>query len=132
MKSPAIACAIASPLYTAPLAELSTTTNAFVPPDQPEMVPSSLSNRKRAMPCAGMTNPVPPLNTIPVGEPGTFTVSGTLAPVFPLYRVDLPVPLSATHHGEVLLAASPQAFTRAGSVTGAGTAPSETRLCWTY
>src|SRR5205809_84849 len=69
------------------------------------------------------------LNTMPVGAPGTDTTSPSFAPVLPLYNVDFPVPLSATHHGLVALAVSPQGLTRSGSVRSAETAPSETRLC---
>src|SRR5438093_1623853 len=110
---------IAKPLYTAPLAELSTTTKACVPPDHAEIVPSSLAKIKRAVPCEGIMKPVVPLNTTPVGAPGTDTTRATFAPVLPLYNVDFPVPLSATHHGLVALAARPQAFTRSGSVKSA-------------
>ena len=58
-----------------------------------------------------------------------MTFNGTFAPVLPLYNVDVPVPLFATHHGLPPLATRPQAFTRSGSTKSAGTAPSETRLC---
>ena len=59
--------------------------NAWVEPAagtfgfQPEMVPSSLAKRNRAAPDTPpdvTANPVPPLNTVPVGAPGTVTVSG--------------------------------------------------------
>src|SRR5258706_142308 len=137
-KAPPLVEAIARPLKTAPLPE-STTTIACVdigagtPEFQPEMVPSSLANRNRAGPWAAAlvtTKPVPGLKTMPVGAPGTVTVRDPFAPVFPLYRVESPLPLSATHQGEVLLAASPQGLTSAVSKTSAATAPSETRLCW--
>src|SRR5260370_885235 len=98
----------------------------------PKIVPSSVAKMKRAGPCVAplaTTNPAPPLKTTPVGAPGTETVSVTLAPVFALYSVERSVPLSATHHGDVPLATSPQALTRAGSTRSAGTAPSDTRLC---
>src|SRR3989441_5849643 len=126
---------MARPLQTAPLAEWSTAMTALVaatPGFHPKIVPSSVAKMKRAGPCAvplATTNPAPPLKTVPVGALGTDTVSGTLAPVLPLYSVERSVPLSATHHGEVALATSPQALTRAGSTRSAGTAPSETRLC---
>src|SRR5207247_7282318 len=129
MNAPEGVVAIASPLYTAPLAELLATTNACVPPDHAEMVPSSLAKIKRAVPCEGITKPLVGLNTMPVGAPGTDTTSPSFAPVLPLYNVDFPVPLSATHHGLVALATRPQALTRSGSVRSAETAPSETRLC---
>src|SRR5262245_15650906 len=78
-----------------------------------------------------------PLKTIPVGVEvvpaglpaggGIFTSSPSLAPV-PSYSVEKPVPLSLTHQGLVALAARPQGLTSFGSITGAETAPSETRL----
>ena len=49
----------------------------------PEIVPSSLANRKRAAPETPFfvtANPVPPLNTVPVGAPGTVTVRACFAP----------------------------------------------------
>src|SRR5438132_9724958 len=107
---------IARPLYTAPLAELSATTKACVPPDHAEIVPSALAKIKRAVPCKGITNPLVPLNTMPVGAPGTDTTRGTFAPVLPLYNVDFAVALSATHQGLVGLAVRPHAFTRSGSM----------------
>src|SRR5437870_4415112 len=61
------------------------------------------------------TKPVPAaLATIPVGPPGTSTVRGTFVPS-PRYSVDLPVSLSATHHGEVGSAAIPQPLIRSAS-----------------
>src|ERR1041385_3466867 len=69
------------------------------------------------------------LNTTPVGAPGTVTMSETLAPVLPLYSVERPLPLSATHQGEVALETRPQALTSAVSTRSADTAPSDTRLC---
>src|SRR5579872_3627155 len=61
---------------------------------------------------------IPPVNTTPVGVPvpmvffpvgslgsetigGIFTTSGTMAPVFPLYRVETPPLLSETQNGLV-------------------------------
>src|SRR5438552_17170341 len=84
----------------------------------PEIVPSSLAKRKRAGPEVVplvTTKLVPPLNTVPVGAPGTFTTRDCGVPL-PLYRVETAVSLSATHQGLVPLRAMPQAFTRWGSV----------------
>ena len=78
---------------------------------QPEMIPASLANRNRSL-----WKELPPLNTVPVGAPwGIVTTRPCLAPVA-LYRVDLPVPLSATHHGLVGARLKPQPFTRSESV----------------
>jgi len=63
-------------------------TRAFVVGAQPEMVPSSLANMKRA---AALTDPfvttnlVPPLETMPVGAagpaaPGTLTTRAKMVP----------------------------------------------------
>src|SRR5436190_630205 len=126
---------MARPLYTAPAAELSTATTACVPLTagfQPRIVPLSVAKMKRAGPEVVpfvTTKLGPPLKTTPVGAPATPTRSGIVAPVLPLYSVDESVPLSATHQGDVVLATSPQALTRAGSTWSAGTAPSDTRLC---
>src|SRR5229473_1015911 len=105
----------------------------------PEMMPSSLAKMKRAalVPALLVTTKLLllPLNTTPVGvpcwppAPGTVKTNG-MAPVPTLYSVVRPDPLSAIHHGDVGLEASPQALTRRGSTRSAGTAPSETRLCW--
>src|SRR5262249_42281962 len=97
---------------------------------QPEIVPSSAAKMKRAGPedpPLETTKPGPPLKTMPVGAPATDTTSDEIAPA-PLYRVDLSVPLSATHHTLVALATRPQPLTRLGSVWSAGIVPSETRL----
>jgi hypothetical protein len=62
---------IASPLYTAPLAELSITMTTGLPRNA-EMVPSSPAKMKRAglVPVVLVTTkPVPPLRTWPVGDP---------------------------------------------------------------
>jgi hypothetical protein len=52
---------------------------------QPRIVPPSVANRKRAAPLFPswlMTKSAAlPLKTVPVGPPGTDTVSGTLAPL---------------------------------------------------
>src|SRR5881628_2026120 len=114
------------------------TTVTKGPPLNAEIVPSSLSKIKRAglvPPLLVTTKPVPPLKTSPVGlpcappAPGTVKTCG-IVPAATLYSVDLPVPLSAIHQGDVGLAANPQALTRLGSVWSAATKPSETRLCW--
>src|SRR6266536_1785800 len=108
-------------------------STALIPPDQPEMVPSSVTKMKRAAPKSE-----PPLKTIPVGADGgtpptgggTVTTSASFWPA-PLYSVETPVPLSATHQGLVALRARPHGLTRFGSVTGASPGISETRLvCW--
>jgi hypothetical protein len=81
-ESPVLVCANASPLKTAP--GFATATNARVPePGQPEIVPSSLENMNRETP-PGTAKPAPRLlNTTPVGEPGTKTVSPNLTGVAP-------------------------------------------------
>src|SRR6266576_3706393 len=64
-KSPEVPLSNASPLYTAPVLELSTATTALFAPVQFAMMPSSVSKRK-----------APPLKfeellaTVPVGQPG--------------------------------------------------------------
>src|SRR3954470_10413877 len=103
---------------------------ALVPLLQPEIVPSSVSKMKRSP-----KKSEPPLKTTPVGEAGgvppgctgIVTTSGTIPPE-PLYSVETPVPLSATHHGLLELRASPQGLTRFGSVVGAIPGTSDTRL----
>src|SRR2546422_8749726 len=118
----------------APAADRSTVTCEVVPTDgfQPLIVPPSVEKMNRAAPLEGPTgNPVPPLNTSPVGPPATATVSPSFAPAA-LYRVDTSAWLSATHHGDVELAASPQAFTRSGSTTVPGTPSLETSAVTAY
>ena len=72
---------------------------------------------------------------MPVGaagpsSPGTETTSDCATPL-PSYRVESPLPLSATQEKPAGLKTSPQGLTRLGSVWAAGTKPSETRLvCW--
>ena len=135
-KVPAAALSMAIPLYTAPLAELSTAITTGVPRN-PEIVPSSLAKMKRAGPVPAplfTTKPVPPLKTTPVGAlcwpiaPGTVTISGMVPPPT-LYTVERPFPLSEIHHGDIGLETSPQALTRLVSTRSAGTDPSDTRLC---
>src|SRR5581483_3054773 len=91
----------------------------------PEIVPSSVTNMKKAF-CPGATSKlVVKLKTFPVGEDGPFcpggggivTTNGCGVPVA-LYKVETPVPLSDTHHGPPEERESPQAFTRLGSMFG--------------
>src|SRR3954467_9333833 len=123
----------ARPLYTAPTVDRSAPTTATVPftdGAQPRTVPLSVENRNRAAPLAPFwltaKSVALPLKTVPVGEPGTETVSGTFAPV-PLYSVERLVPLSDAHHGVVGPALRPQPLTSEPSVDGAVAPPSDTR-----
>src|SRR5204862_6604583 len=97
-----------------------------VPPLQAAMVPSSVTKIKRAPPKSGL-----PLKTIPVGVAapvgGIVTVNASFCPA-PLYSVETPVPLSATHHGLVELDVRPHGLTRLGSVSAANPGTSETRF----
>src|SRR5512135_30057 len=62
---------IASPLYTAPDTELSTTRTALVPPFHPEIVPSSVAKMNRAgLPLGSLKSVALPLKTWPVGAAG--------------------------------------------------------------
>src|SRR6266536_3518202 len=84
----------------------------------PRIVPASVAKMNREEPelvSTLTTNPEPPLNTSPVGAPGTLTTSGRALPD-PSYRVERSVSLSATHQGVVGPATSPHAFTRWESV----------------
>src|SRR6185503_4033964 len=135
-RSPVAVLAIARPLYTAPLAELSTAITMGAPRN-PEIVPSSLAKMKRAglVPAPLVTTKlVPPLNTRPVGAlcpppvPGTTKTAGMVA-VPTLYSVERPVPLSEIHHGDVALDTSPHAFTRFESSLSAAPGTSDSRLC---
>ena len=88
------------------------------PPVHACTVPSSVAkmNLAKLVP-PGVTGKVDaPLNTTPVGPPATATVSATLAPVVPLYRVEVSVPLLDTHHGVAGPETMPQPFTRLASV----------------
>src|SRR5690242_15429903 len=82
----------------------------------------SLTNRKRAGPepfGPVTTNPSVGLNASPVGAPpGIETVKPTLVTTsaIPEYKVEVLVPLLATHSGLVGESARPQALTRSGSV----------------
>ena len=95
---------------------------------QPDIVPSSVSKMKMLgpdLPCRDTTKPLVLLKTTPVGAAvvpaglpgggGIVTTSGEPSGnrlPFPLYRVDTPVPLSATHHGLEGVETSPQELTR--------------------
>src|SRR5437867_8478134 len=102
---------------------------------QAEIVPSSVTNINRAGLPEVTSKSVLSLKTAPVGAAGLLppegggivTTKGTASPA-PLYSVETPVPLSATHHGLVELRASPQGFTKLGSVLAARLGMSETRL----
>src|SRR5689334_2126303 len=108
--------------------ERSATLTAVVPCPlfQPRTRPFSVSNRNDALTPPGSTKPAVLLKTTPVGPPWTVTTSPCFCPSEPRYRVDLLVPLSETHHGDVGLETSPQALTRSGSVIGAAPGWSET------
>src|SRR6266545_2040673 len=96
----------------------------------PRIWPAIVAKMNRAAPelvPSVTTKPVPPLNTTPVGPPGTLTSSAILLPA-PPYSVERFVRLSATHHGVVGPATSPHGFTSAGSTVGATPSWSETRL----
>src|SRR4051812_34390318 len=99
------------------------------------MLPLSVAKMKR-----DASRPVPastlksaePLKTWPVGPPATVTTRPCFSPVLPLYRVDLFVPSSETHHGEVVLCDIPQPLTRSGSVCSATPGTSDWRLRTLY
>src|SRR4051812_37025575 len=100
----------------------------------PRIVPLSVEKMNSAAPefvPSLTTNPGPPLNTSPVGAPGTLTTSDCGVPD-PSYSVDTSMPLSATHHGVPDPAARPHAFTRFGSVNCATPSWSETSLVRWY
>src|SRR5437588_12823644 len=95
---------------------------------QPKMVPSSVSKMNLAEPdllFSVTTNPAPPLNTTPVGALGTATTRPCFTPLR-LYSVDLSVPLSLTHQGEVGVRVNPHGFTKSESVWAARPGTSET------
>ena len=73
---------------------------------------------KRAVPvlpfCVTAKSFALPLKTIPVGPPGTLTVSADFVPA-PLYNVEVLVPLFDVHHGVVGPATSPHPLTSEGS-----------------
>src|SRR6266852_132527 len=101
----------------APVDERSTPGIASAPftvGDQPRIIPASVANRNRAGPDLPLwlttKSVAAPLNTVPVGPPGTETVSACFTPL-PLYSVDVLLPLFETHHGDVGLAERPQPLT---------------------
>jgi hypothetical protein len=89
------------------------------PREQPRIVPAPVEKRKRADPvlpfCETTKSLALPLYTVPVGAPGTATVSACLAPL-PLWSVVVFVPLFDVHHGVVGPADRPHPFTRFESV----------------
>jgi hypothetical protein len=116
----------------------------------PEMVPSTVANRKMLGPVLGTpfttseTLKPPALGswyTVPVAGPfgalmdGTLTTSekGVTGEVEVSYRVLVPVPSLATHHSPVGLADSPHGLTKFGSWIWAGVTEvsSDTRLVCT-
>ena len=108
-----------------------TATVPFTVGDQPRILPSCVAKRKRAeplLPSALTTNALElPLNTVPVGPPGTLTVSADLTPT-PLYSVEVFVPLLDVHQGVVGPALRPQPLTSEASARSAVLPPlSETR-----
>src|SRR5580692_6822141 len=129
------------PLYTAPFEELSTLMVAEVPPFQPEIVPSSVQNKKLALvvpirntvvvfASCPLTGPaVAPLSAAPGGI-ATFSVDGVIVAVALVeYTVARPVPLSLIQKGLVADSAIPQGLIKFGSVTSATPAVSATKLC---
>src|SRR5689334_10235130 len=127
----------------APCWELSTLSTALVgstPGFQPDIVPSSVANRKIAGLPAFSLKSLVKLKTVPVGADGggpfigggIVTTSGMIAPVLS-YRVERPVPLSDTHQGEPELRDSPHALTRLGSTVAVDETELESvtrSVCW--
>src|SRR5262245_59411334 len=118
----------ASPLYTAPEAELFTAMTVWVGSTlllQPAMVPSSVANSSVAGPAPWpdeMPRPFVALVATPVGAeapgplgPGIVTAGWTALPA-PSRLSAMPAPFSATHSPLLVPSASPQGFTRLGSV----------------
>src|SRR5207344_2307696 len=100
-------------------------TSAAVPftvGDQPMIVPPSVAKRNRAEPLLPfwltLNAAALPLKTVPVGAPGTATVSADFAPT-PLYSVEVFEPLFAVHHGVVGPALRPHPLTSDASAAGA-------------
>src|SRR5258706_14591504 len=100
------------------------------------MMPVSLEKRNTAGPWAVpfcTTNPPPLLlKTTPVGTPPRMaTANAGIVPLPALNRLDESVPLLAIHHGDVQLAAGPNALTTRPSCWSAGiiVVSPETRLC---
>jgi hypothetical protein len=110
------------------------------------MVPSSVSNRKRAGPelaPSETTKPAVEFVTIPVGkltgamgwlESGIVTTNGGVGTGVPewSYKVATPVKLSATQKGLVGKKARPHPFTRLGSLFGVDGELVETKLNCKY
>src|ERR1700676_3452719 len=128
-----------SPVYTAPLAPLSTMIVA-VPPLLPEIVPSSVAKMKFAGVAAATShNPAPyPLHTCPVGSPDLSLLladGGMAAAVTPtpavLYSVAKPFDVFDTQIRLPGDADIPHDPTRFGSVLSATPSMSATRLCCT-
>src|ERR1700737_2918546 len=119
--------AAVKPLNAAPLSNSFTTITAAVPPFQPEIVPSSVANRKTAGLPLGSANSCVPLKIVPVGVPwlpgpalaGGIVTTRPCGTPAPLSNVASPVPLSDTHHGDPALRESPHGFTRFASLLGA-------------
>src|SRR5437016_14562583 len=89
------------------------------------MVPSSVTNRKKAFAPGPTRNSGVALKTVPVGADvpvpsgvGMVTTRACGTPAA-LYKVDKPVPLSDIHQGLTLPRESPQAFTRSEYTQGA-------------
>src|SRR5919204_2322642 len=136
----------ASPLYTAPEAELSTATTARVASTllfQPAIVPSSVANSSVLgpdRPSEEMTKPEVPLVVAPVGAAvptplgvGIVTTVGEpdgIGCPFESYVVAFPDPLSETHKPLFSPSVIPHGFTRFGSVVAARPGTSETRFVW--
>src|SRR5678815_3293297 len=133
--------AIATPLYTASLAERSATITAFAPAAwfHAEIVPSSPAKMNKALLPPFIRKSVVELNTCPVGFPpgdppafGIPTTSWSFAPV-PSYNVDSEVPLSLTHIVPPELNAIPHGLTRfASTVVAPSDASSATSLVSAY
>src|SRR5215831_730327 len=92
---------------------------------QPEMTPASLAKMNTADPLAVpfvTTNPPPLLlKTTPVGAPcGIATTIAGNVPLLALKSIDVSLPLSEIHHGDVVLETSPHALTRFAFSCSAG------------
>src|ERR1017187_1786903 len=92
------------------------------------MVPSRVEKRKEALAPLERRNPVVPFWTVPVGVPWPVPEAGgiiALNAITPAIEVTkfVPLPLALIH--SVLPPDTPQGFVNPGSVTGAGTKPSD-------
>src|SRR5262249_47973549 len=134
-KAPASLKPIASPLYTAPDAELCTAMTAWFASTllfQPAIVPSSVAKSSVAGPELApeeITKPVVALVATPVGAEvpvpagvGIVTAACTDWPVAS-YGVASPAPFSATHSPLLVPSVMPHGFTRLASVCAAGALP---------